>query len=465
MMRKKAQTGYAKRFLKTAGVYFLGNVLTKITSFLLLPLYTSYISPDAYGVYGLSTTIMNTMVPVFFFTIWDGVFRFAFDAEDCDRQSVFANGFIVMGAGAVLYTLGFSLFRTFVVFEHSALILCYSLSMALQYFYTMLARGTHNNTLFSVSGCIGSIFSLGLNVVLILRFHMGVESLYISYIVGVILQIIMIEAKIRFLSHFSLKQADIKLTIVMLRFSLPIAISSASNWLLNGLTQVAITSRLGAYSNGLYTVAMKFSSLMILVVSVFQFAWYELAYDLANKENRKAYYRRSISIILKLSFAGLSMVLLAIKLVFPFFINEQYSQSLQIVPLLLTGTTINAYAGFLGTLFLAEKRSLSLSITALVAGAVNVVGLLIFMPAGGLIGATLSLCLAFIAYVGMRLIFLYGKHGIAPESESYFGILILLGSGGIFYLCSSSWITVFGLIILVLLNWLFLKKDIYSFMK
>ena len=32
------------RFIKSSGIYFVGTVLTKLISFLLLPLYTSYIS-------------------------------------------------------------------------------------------------------------------------------------------------------------------------------------------------------------------------------------------------------------------------------------------------------------------------------------------------------------------------------------------------------------------------------------
>ena len=39
------------RFIKSSGIYFVGTVLTKLISFLLLPLYTSYISPADYGTY------------------------------------------------------------------------------------------------------------------------------------------------------------------------------------------------------------------------------------------------------------------------------------------------------------------------------------------------------------------------------------------------------------------------------
>ncbi|HMM07369.1 MAG TPA: oligosaccharide flippase family protein [Clostridiales bacterium] len=452
--------GYSKRFFKTAGVYFLGNAFTKIISFLLLPLYTSRISPDDFGVYGLAITLINTMVPVLFFSIWDGVFRFAFDVKDNNRQAVFANGFLMALFGALLYTLSFCIFRYFVQFEHTGLILLYSLSMAGQYFYTILARGNRNNTLFVISGCANSLLSFILNVVLIVGFKMGVESLYISYIVGVILQIAVIEVKIHFLSGFSLKQYNFELAFSMLRFSVPVAISSASRWLLNGLTQVFIIGQLGAYSNGLYTVVMKFASILILIIGVFQFAWYELAYDLANHENRKSYYCRSISVILKLSLAGLSLLLIVVKLVYPVFINGQYAEGLWIVPPLLFGTMANAYAGFLGTLFMAEKKPLSMSFTTVLAGLVNIVGLLILVPLWGLLGATLSLSLSFAFYALIRLILLARKQSVMPEISTVPGLIIVGISCVLFYLLQTSQATILALLVLMIIVFWYLKKEL-----
>ena len=44
-----------KKFFKSSMVYFMGNVLTKIISFFLLPLYTTRISTDEYGYFNTST--------------------------------------------------------------------------------------------------------------------------------------------------------------------------------------------------------------------------------------------------------------------------------------------------------------------------------------------------------------------------------------------------------------------------
>ena len=62
-----------KRYVKTAGTYFVGNVLSKLIAVFLLPIYTAYLSPSEYGFYGVSLTIRNLVTPIAFAQIWDGM--------------------------------------------------------------------------------------------------------------------------------------------------------------------------------------------------------------------------------------------------------------------------------------------------------------------------------------------------------------------------------------------------------
>ena len=57
-----------KRFFQTSIIYFIGGVMSKIVSFLLLPLYTSYLSPAQFGQYDLAYTFINLIVPIVFFS-------------------------------------------------------------------------------------------------------------------------------------------------------------------------------------------------------------------------------------------------------------------------------------------------------------------------------------------------------------------------------------------------------------
>ena len=70
-----------KRFFETAGIYFAGNILSKLVAFFLLPLYTTRIEPAQYGNYDLVISLINLVAPIAFFQIWDAMFRFAFEVK------------------------------------------------------------------------------------------------------------------------------------------------------------------------------------------------------------------------------------------------------------------------------------------------------------------------------------------------------------------------------------------------
>ena len=67
------------RFVRTTGIYLVGNVLIKIISFLLLPIYTKYLPPASYGTYDLNTAYITFLSSILFLDIWGGILRFMFD--------------------------------------------------------------------------------------------------------------------------------------------------------------------------------------------------------------------------------------------------------------------------------------------------------------------------------------------------------------------------------------------------
>lgn len=444
------------RFFKTAGIYFVGNIITKLAAFFLLPLYSSRIAPSEYGTYGLSITIINVLVPIVFISIWEGVFRFSFECSN-DKYKVFNNGFIIMLTGSLLYIIGTIFTYMFIKFSNPFLICLYSLATAYQYFYTVIARSLMDNRLFVFSGVVNTCVAITLNVALITGFDIGVASLYISYIVGVVIQIFIIENKKNFLKYFSFRRMEYAEIIKYIKFSIPVSFSAISNWLFNGLTQIYITYVIGSYYNGLYNLANKFSSVLILTIGIFQFAWYELAYDIANNADKSRYYQKSISEILRLSLITLSILILLVKIVYPIMIDAQYRAGLKIVPILLIGTMANAYAGFAGTLFLADKRTLSLFTTTLVAGGINFLGLKVLTPKFGFVGAVLALCIAYIFFAAIRVIILKRKMGILPYLYSIAPILLLIPALIIFYIVKSNIILLWSTLLLCIISLLFIQ--------
>lgn len=443
--------GKARRFIETAGVYFIGNVLSKLVALFLLPLYTSKILPDKFGEYDLVFTMLSLFVPVIFFQIWDGMFRFAFEKEGIkDKYRVISNSTTVCFFGGIIYSIAFFIIYKILHFELALLIFIYGISFALQYQYTFIARIFLRNKLFVVSGLVNSLLSALLNIVLILRFGLGYESLYIAPVIGCIAQILIIEIVLHPSAHFHFKHIERYLIGDMLKFSIPLCIATVSYWLLGGFTKVVISQKLGIYENGLYAVANRFSSVVTLVVGVFQYSWNEMAYMMIKDDNRVIIYEKGIHLMFKAVILGSGILLIVIKLIFPYLIDQSYIKALELVPLTLLGIAANSLASFVSTIFMTEKQTQYILRTTGIGAILNLVCVWFITPVLGIQGAIGALCLSFIIIAILRLYLLKSiiNFRISVTYILYIPIIIVV----IFLFFSISNVLILNLILLLLLG-------------
>lgn len=398
-----SSAGHTKRFVKTSGIYFAGTVLAKLVTFLLLPVYTAYLKPAEYGQYDLVLTMIGFFAPIAFFQIWDAMYRFTFDSDtQSHRHKVFTNTFTVFLLGFIVFTFLFLAGTLLVDIDYAWLVYMYGLVFSLQYLYTFIARSHLKNTLFVVSGLLNTLTSSVVSIILIVKFDMGVDGLLVAAIAGNLLQVLLIELVVRPLKSIRLNHIDRRQQLLMLKFSIPLCVASTAYWLLSGYTKLSIASDLGTEANGLYAVSDKFSFVIVTIVSVFQFAWNEIIY-LTHRNNGKSdkYSQgiRYLAIFITLGSAGL---ILLVKIIFPYFVARSYDAALAIIPIAILGASANALTGFLGTIFLAEKKTKHILWTTLIASVINILLLYMLLPRFGLTGAVASLTIAFISLLIIR---------------------------------------------------------------
>ena len=70
-----------KQLMKNTIIIFAGRVCTQLISYLLLPLYTSYLVTKEYGIVDLITTYVVLLVPIITLELEMSVFRYLIDAR------------------------------------------------------------------------------------------------------------------------------------------------------------------------------------------------------------------------------------------------------------------------------------------------------------------------------------------------------------------------------------------------
>ncbi|MDZ7672400.1 MAG: oligosaccharide flippase family protein [Halanaerobiales bacterium] len=75
------------KIVKNTSLYTIGNILPKAISFLLLPLYTKFLTPEDYGILN-SMILLRTFLIVFMtMAINKSVYRLYFDYEEKRKAS------------------------------------------------------------------------------------------------------------------------------------------------------------------------------------------------------------------------------------------------------------------------------------------------------------------------------------------------------------------------------------------
>ncbi len=433
------------RFVRTAFVFLTGNMLSKLVSFFLLPLYTNKIDPGQFGNYDVAVSFINLIVPIAFFQIWDGMYRYAFEyKEKKDKQCVISNSTLICFAGLLLYLATFTLLQIFLELDYFVYVLIYGVLYAVHYLHTYAARLYLSNTLFVVSGVISTLITAICNIVLIMGFGWDVKAIYVSSIIGILAQIVIIEIKIGVFKHFSIKEVDKALIKKMMRFSIPLCIATVSYWLLSGLTKIFIQNQVGDYANGLYAVANKFGSLITLLVSVIQFAWNETAYIMTEEDSagKIKKYSTSMNLMTIGVIYGSALICLAIKIVFPFLIDAQYADALALIPATVIGVASNALAGFSATIFMAEKRNAFITISTFIASAINIIVGYFATKTFGVQGAIIVLAFCFMLLYIMRIIRLIYVYKIRLDLINVLiGIIALFVATWSFYNIQSTVVT------------------------
>lgn len=391
--------------LKSSIMYLIGNVSSKFIIFLLLPLYTKYLTPEQYGLYDLEITYLTLMLSVLFLEIWSPVLRYIYDCKDiCNKYNVVKNGLFVFALSAILFVFGMIIVGGLVKIEYLVWLILYGLLYNTTTMYNFVARGLGYNKLFAVAGFINTIIVASVNVVMIVFLHMGVISLFIASIIGLIVNVLIIEKKIALRENCLVGELDFTLIRQMLKYAIPLCMNSLSFWFLTAFNRIAISNTLTLYDNGLYAVAGKFGTILSIASSAFTLAWQETAFaQNSSIEKRSIFF--SVAFDKFLNFMTITFIcfLPAVWYIFPIIIDGTFGNAREFVPLCILASFLSILSGFLASIFGNYKNTNDILITTTIGAIINIALIYLLIGKVGLMAANISMSAGYLITVMMRI--------------------------------------------------------------
>ncbi len=393
-----------KKLASNTAIFAAGTLISKILVILLMPLYTSILSTEQYGVSDLITQTAKLIIPLACVGVCEGIFRFAIDAED--KKGVFSTSLCVIFAGSAI-TLALSpLFTLVGSFEgYEWLIPAYVICANLHSACAQYVRAKGDSVTFAAQGIINTALTIAYNILFLVVFDMGVTGYVLSVILGDLTVTLGLVIYSRLWRDFSVKSFSKKHLSELLRFSVPY-IPTTMLWLVTSASdRFIVTHFCGEAANGLYSASYKIPTLLTLVCGVFIEAWQISAVSEGNdKKSVEDFFGKVYKNYLSIMIAGAAFIIVGAKIFTRILLADSYYFSWEYIPILAIATMFSALVSFMGSVYFLEKKSVSSMLTALSGALINIILNFVMIPTHGAMGAALATLISYLAVYAIRVI-------------------------------------------------------------
>ncbi|KAA0267389.1 MAG: hypothetical protein EDQ89_11820 [Acidobacteria bacterium] len=395
---------YLRRLVTTGFAYTAASVVSKVIAVLLLPLYTSYLTPADYGQAELLFSTVVAASIVIRLGLIEALMRFYYlPGERGDR--VIATGFAALlwttTAGAIVALPFASQIGDAISGEpldpglvRIAIGGLWVLTLY-EYMVTLFRLDERARAYFAFT--IGNVvLAIPLTVTLVVALDAGAEGLLLgAYLAGLPFLLWLIAAERRRLAL----RPDRGLLRRMFRFGLPTMPAEISIYSLAFIDRVIISHSLGPAQLGLYGLAFKFSQAIQVVVRGFQLAWPPLAYSIRDDEDARRTYAVVVTAFAALCGTIVVGMWLEARWIVRLLAAPDFFDSYEAIgPLALGAALYGIYLALVVILGRTGKTQYNFPVTA-AATIANVVLNLLLVPAWGIVGAGVALTVSYLIVI------------------------------------------------------------------
>ncbi|NJD01436.1 MAG: hypothetical protein FIA99_02275 [Ruminiclostridium sp.] len=423
-----------KNLLKNTAIFMIGNFSSRFMGFLLLPLFTHYLTKSDLGYYDLVFVTVAIIIPVITLQINDAMYRYLLDTDsDVDAGRIITSSFTVTVAGLAACCVLFAVALRFMNIPFSYPILFYLITLVLSGLWQQVARGLKRNVAYSVSGIIFTAVTLISNIVLILFMDMKLEALFYSNIAASVSTVVYIELNIHILRKLNWSDRKPKLVKKLAAYSAPLLPNALNWWVVSTCNRYIINYFLGNDANGIFAVSTKFPSLLMAFNSVFYLAWQESAIEEYESKDKNEFYTRMFNFYMKFQFCSMLVLLPVTRWGMTLIVDKSFIDAWRYVPFLYAGTVFMAFSTFYGTGYLSSKDTRGAFTTSVAGAGANVLLNLVLTPVMGIQAAALSSMLAFAGMWILRIFQTRKYFSIRIDLRSLFALMTLSGIYMVFY--------------------------------
>ncbi len=417
-------------------IYGSSTIVGRFINFILVPFYTNVFPPSEYGIISVIFAYIAFLNIIYSFGFEAGYFRFASSNEIGSEKQNFSHPFFVIMINSAMLSLIILLFSgsikdalglnstDFVLY--SAFILFFDALALVPFAYLRLKNKA---SVFASVKLINIIVNVSMNLLLVLVFKMGLIAVFISNLAASLVTLIIllpvILNNISFTYHKELMRE-------LRKFSLPYLPAALASMAIQVINIPILRYLTDVKAVGIYNANYKLGIFMMLVVSMFEYAWRPFFLNNAKEPGAKQLFSRVMTIFIGTS--SLILIVLTfyiedlVKIPLPYkghIIGQKYWSGVYIVPVILFGYLfLGIYTNLMAGIYIEKKTKYLPAITG-AGAAVNIICGFSLIPVIGISGGAAAM-LASYAVMTVSIFIVNKKfYPVNYETSKIFAILFV----------------------------------------
>lgn len=389
-----------KSVFKGSMVYSVGQVLTKGAAFLLIPIYTHFLSTAEYGIVGYTNVFQQLLSTVFSFGLFGAQVRYYYDLKTKEnelKKFLFTqNSFLILVFAFILplillfsselSTLSPAAIPFYPYIFETILISVFSVMNQMVISYELGRKKFLLNAVMQISLFV----AITLFTVLLLAIGGKKADGYLDgMLYGNILFFIIffpIYAK-KFQCHFSFPY--LKMGLV---YGLPTVFHLVGGIINQSVGRLILEKYVSLSELGVYTLGYQISMVMILIASSINQAWQPNYYELMleKKGNREKKMRQYFYLYFLFISVFTMFFVLYLDDLLVFFVPPTYLQATSIMKIILMAYLVYSLYYFFSSPIFYYKKTKILPLITLSTASINIVLCYLFIPSKGILGAAIA---------------------------------------------------------------------------
>ncbi len=417
-----------RQLRKETAIYGLSTIIGRFLNFILVPFYTNILKPEEYGIVTTIYAYIAFLNVIYSYGMESAYLRYASSLEIGTKKDNFSTPFISIFFSSLFFSSLLHIFsdditeiiaipsKYSVCVRYSAWILFFDAVSIIPLAYLRLESKA---LIFSMIKILNIVVNVALNILLLLKFKLGIYGIFISGLTASAVTFVMLLPVIFLNFSFSFLRS---LYIQLLKFGLPYIPSGLSAMIIQVVDRPILKALTNDETVGIYQANYRLGIFMMLFVSMFDYAWRPFFLKNANRPDAKVIFSKVMTyFVLTASFLFLLVSFfiddfVRIKILGRHIIHPDYWGGLGIVPIILAGYLFNGiYVNLIVGVYIEKKTKYLPYITGLGALA-NIIGNYALIPMFGIYGAAWA---TFISYLTMSVSLFIINQKIYPIKYEY----------------------------------------------